>query len=283
MELYEIENLTFTYKNSQSPALCSLNLSIKKGEFLAITGPGGAGKSTLIKCLNGIIPHFNSGNMEGRVMLQGISTRGKSIADIACIAGTVMDDPEAQIISMDVEQEISFGLENMGINRVEMEARINCALQVTGMSELRYCSTAELSGGQKQRLAIASALALQPQVLILDEPTSELDPLGTKAIFKLLRQLNKEKGITVIIVEQKTEYLALYASRILILNQGEIVLDGLSREVFSAQEELLRLGVQIPQIPELVYRLGACQEDDIPLTIDEGLCFINDRLAGGIL
>lgn len=279
--MYKIEHLSFTYKNREMSSLSNINIEINKGEFLAITGHSGAGKSTLLKCLNGIIPYFQPGLLEGRVMMNGTSVQEESVAGIAEIAGTVMDDPEAQIICMDVEQEMAFGLENMGIDQAEKEKRINYALNETGMAELRFSHTAQLSGGQKQRLAIAAALALCPQVLLLDEPTSELDPAGTRDIFRLLQRLNREEKITIIIAEQKTEYLARYAGRILVLNQGRVVVEGSPGEVFSARDKLLESGVRPPQVAELIFRLGA-RGTDLPLTARDGARYVQSRLAGEV-
>ena len=279
MAVYDIKELTFHYPETNQPALSGINLTVNKGEFLGITGPTGAGKSTLAKCLNGIIPHFQKGSLQGSVLLNGKPIQQNTIANIAKTVGSVFDDPEAQIISADVEQELIFSLENMGIDPGEMESRITQALEKTGLSAFRHSSTSALSGGQKQRLAVAAVLAIKPQVLVLDEPTSELDPLGTKEIFKILADLNQKEGITVVIIEQKTEYLARYADRIVILDQGKAAVDGPPRDVFSYSEKLRHLGVQPPQIAQLAHRLG--QRHQLPITVSEGLSYIH-KLRSGI-
>ncbi|WP_031514634.1 energy-coupling factor ABC transporter ATP-binding protein [Desulfofalx alkaliphila] len=278
MVLYDIQNLSFYYPQAEKPALEGLNLTVKEGQFIAITGPTGAGKSTLAKCLNGIIPHFQGGKMQGQVLFKGKSIFQDTIANIARSVGSVFDDPESQIVSMDVEQEIAFGLENMGVAPEQMDARIAEALQMTGISHLRNSNTNELSGGQKQRLAIAAVLALYPKVLVLDEPTSELDPIGTKEIFEVLRVLNEKHGITIVLVEQKTELLARYADEIVVMNEGKVIMKGSPREVFSRQEELLNLGVKPPQVAELAHMIDK-KLQHLPLTVTEGMAYIEKLLA----
>lgn len=273
MNVYEIENLSFRYGPSQAAVLAGIDLRIEKGEFIGITGPTGAGKSTFLKCLNGIIPHFQGGMLAGKVLLNHTSMMEKRMLDIARCVGSVFDDPESQIVSLDVEQELVFALENIGLDQETMAERVTEALQMTGISHLRYCKTAALSGGQKQRVAIASSLALKPQVMVLDEPTSELDPAGTKAVFEVLNQLNRELGMTIIVVTQKTDFLARYASRLLIFNEGTIALEGKPQAVFAQQEMLQCLGVRVPQVAELAYRLQK-NMGEIPLTVAEGLEYI---------
>ena len=278
MAILEINNFTFSYPRSTKPALQDINLRVAKGEFIGITGPTGAGKSTLASCLNGIIPHFQGGTAQGHINLQGSSIFARSTAQISRVVGSVFQDPEAQIICSEVEQELAFGLENLGFEPAEIERRLEVALDMVGITALRFWPTAALSGGQKQRVAIAAALAMLPEILVLDEPTSELDPLGTEDIFRVLTRLNREYGITVIMMEQKTEQLAAYAGRIVILNEGKIVLDGEPWQVFSRQEELAAIGVRIPQVAQLARLLGGNSKDTLPLTVEEGRRFLERML-----
>lgn len=280
LAILEIENFTFSYPQSPQPVLKGINLSVKKGEFIGVTGPTGAGKSTLASCLNGIIPHFQGGKAQGRINLQGASIFTRSTAQISRLVGSVFQDPEAQIISTEVEQELAFGLENLGFPPGEIERRITIALDMVGITELRYRPTAALSGGQKQRVAIAAALAMLPEILVLDEPTSELDPVGTEDIFRVLNKLNQEHGITIIIIEQKTEYLAAYASRIVVLNNGAIAIDGEPWQVFSQQKELEDIGVRIPQVTRLAVMLGGDNKYTLPLTVEQGQIFLERMLRG---
>lgn len=274
MALLEIENFTFFYPQAVKPALENIRLTVEKGEFIGITGPTGAGKSTLVSCLNGIIPHFQGGRAQGSILIHGESIFSRSPAQISRHVGSVFQDPEAQIISSEVEQELAFGLENLGYPPREIEKRIISALELVGIADLRHRPTVALSGGQKQRVAIAAALAMLPEILVLDEPTSELDPVGTEDIFSVLNHLNKDHGITVVIIEQKTEQLAAYAGRIVVLNSGSVLMDGEPWQVFSQQEELMRVGVRIPQVTRLAGMLGGRDRYTLPLTVDQGRVFV---------
>ncbi|HOP74128.1 MAG TPA: ATP-binding cassette domain-containing protein [Bacillota bacterium] len=266
-----IEQLSFTYAGSERPALSGINVTVNPGEFIGITGPAGAGKSTLVLCLNGIIPHFQRGEYQGRVWIDGLDTVDTHCTEISRKVGSVFQDPEAQIVASTVEDEIAFGLENFGMEPEMIEARITDALQRIGIEGLRYRSTVELSGGQKQRVAIAAAVALRPKILVLDEPTSELDPLGTKEVFEVLKQLNQEYGLTIIVVEQKINILLEYIERLWVMNEGRMVADQPPRQIINQPELLTGVGLQIPPVSELVYRLKAAgyYSGELPLTVDE--------------
>ncbi len=276
--MVEFKDYSYGYPGSKVHALKNMNLGIKKGAFVGFTGPTGAGKTTLIKSVNGIIPHFEGGTIGGAVLLNGQDTGGLSTANIAHMVGTVFDDPEAQIVCLDVEQELAFGLENLGVDPAEMEQRIHTALCQAGICHLRSRSTRSLSGGQKQRLAIAAAVALRPEVLVLDEPTSELDPLGSREVFQVLKQLNVDQGITVLVAEQKIELLASHCEELVVLKEGEIALRGTPKEVFSNQD-ILRLGVGLPEITELALRLET-ENRVMPINLDEGVYYCQELLAG---
>lgn len=277
-EIITVKDLTFYYPDAPEAALQNINLTVCRGEFVGITGPTGAGKSTLSLCFNGIIPHFQVGRMGGTVLLSDTPLAAISAPELARKIGSVFQDPEAQIVSMSVEEEIAFGMENLGFSRAEMETSISRALDMAGISHLRHRSTTALSGGQKQRVVIAAVLAMMPEVLVLDEPTSELDPLGTEEIFKTLYQLNKEHGITVVLIEQKTDQLAGYLDRLLVLNQGVLLADGRPAEVF-ARRDVVELGVKIPQVTEfaLLYNRHFAA---VPVTLAEGVDFIRSIAKG---
>lgn len=278
--MYSINIESFHYQGTNTPALKNIVLNIKQGDFVGITGPTGAGKSSFIKCLNGLIPHFFAGELAGEVTLMGRSIKENTVAQIAQHVGSVFDDPEAQLVALEVEQELIFGLENLAINPEEMEQRITYALQWAGISHLRHANTNELSGGQKQRLAIAAALALKPKVLLLDEPTSELDPTGSKDIFQLLKQLNEEQAITIVVVEQKTELLARHVHRLLVMDGGTVVCAGPPKEILSDWQRMQQLGVKVPQITELASRFGK-SDLPVPLTVAEGVAFFNKLVGEG--
>lgn len=281
--IIRIENLSFNYPGSTKRALSELNFSIQPGEFVGVTGPAGAGKSTLLLCINGIIPHFQGGTVQGAVYIDGVDTFHTNCRELAHKIGSVFEDPEAQIVAMTVEDELAFGLENLNIPREEMEERIDWALSIVGIAELRHRSTKQLSGGQKQRVAIAAAIALRPSVLVLDEPTSELDPLGTVEVFGVLRHLNQDLGITVIIVEQKMTLLMEYAHRLLIMDEGKMLLDRPPRQVLEQPELIMNLGLCPPPVGYLAYLLKkeGLYREPLPLTVEEAFQGLSKTLAEG--
>lgn len=279
--LIKVDDITFYYPDSAGPALESVSLTINQGEFVGITGPAGAGKTTLSYCLNGIIPHYQTGRIGGRVYLQGVPLGDIPGPQLAATVGSVFQDPEAQITSLSVEEEIAFGLENLGFSRQKMQQLIPEALSAAGISRLRERSTSSLSGGQKQRVVIAAVLAMRPKVLVLDEPTSELDPLGTREIFDTLYALNREHGITIILIEQKIDQLAGYLDRLIVLNKGRLAADGEPREVL-AKREILELGIKIPQVAEFAL-LHSKNLKKVPLTLLEGMEFVQKTYGKGLL
>lgn len=266
-----VAHLTFKYPGSTQNALNDVSFQIQAGEFVGITGPAGAGKSTLLLCLNGIIPHFQAGTFQGKVLLDSKDTFETTCTDISRKVGSVFQDPEAQIVAPTVEDEIAFGLENFGVEPAVIEERIREALDFIGISHLRDRSTTELSGGQKQRVVIAAAIALRPEILVLDEPTSELDPIGTIEVFEVLKQLNEEYRMTIIVVEQKLNILMEYVKRLLILNKGSLVWDRTPRETIGQPEILTSVGLKAPPVSELAYLLKekGRYHEELPLTVDE--------------
>ncbi|MGE4284372.1 MAG: energy-coupling factor ABC transporter ATP-binding protein [Clostridia bacterium] len=278
--IINITDLTFVYQNSKNASLCQISLKVKEGEFLGITGPTGAGKSTLALCLNGVIPHFYQGDFYGSVLVDQKDTVDNDCTALAGSIGSVFQDPEAQIVATVVEDEIAFGLENLNIPRYDMEERITTALEMTGISHLRNYSTARLSGGQKQRVAIAAAIALRPKILVLDEPTSELDPQGTASIYETLKRFNDDYGITVIIIEQKIQYLAEYCSRLVVMDKGRIAIEGPCREVLTRQDLLQQLGVNCPPVTQLAYMLKqqGLYHGEFPVNVNEAYLVVSKVL-----
>lgn len=278
-ELIRVDNLTFYYPESVNPVLDDLNLSIDRGQFVGFTGPAGAGKTTLSFCFNGIIPHYQAGRVGGLVYIEGVALKEIPAPQLAAKIGSVFQDPEAQIVSLTVEEELAFGLENLNFPSNKIEERIVWALEAMSIAHLRNRSTNSLSGGQKQRVVLAAVLAMRPKILVLDEPTSELDPMGTEEIFKTLYALNRQYGITVIIFEQKIDQLAPFLDRIVVLDKGKIVADGLPSKVL-AQQTVFDLGIRIPQVSELALLWGErCRE--VPITIQQGLSFVRERWPKG--
>ncbi|MCJ2163330.1 MULTISPECIES: ABC transporter ATP-binding protein [unclassified Pseudodesulfovibrio] len=232
MALLEIENLTYSYPATGEPALRDLSLHIEAGEFVAVIGLNNAGKTTLCHALTGVIPHLYNGRMEGRVAIRGVDSRELCVADIALDVGLVMQTPTSQFsgVRFTVFEEVAFGLENRGVAREGMRERVEAALVLAGVADLADRSPLHLSGGQQQKVALASVMACGPSVLVLDEPTTFLDPQGTRQVFETLHDL-REDGTTVVIAEHRLEWIARYADRVCLLDGGRLVLDGPPAEI----------------------------------------------------
>ena len=235
--IIDITNLTYTYPSGVT-ALKNINLKINQGEFVAIIGPNGAGKTTLCLHLNGIIPVGLGGEMRGKVEVEGKDTVQHAVFELSQSVGLVLQDPEAQLLSPTVRKEVAFAAENFALDPEEIKKRMNWALEIVRLKGIETRPLPELSGGQKQRVAIAAALTLQPKIMVLDEPTSQLDPLGTQEVFEVVHELNEKYGITIILVEHKSEYVAEFADRVVVLDKGEKIADGTSEEIFSQVEML---------------------------------------------
>ena len=269
--MIRIDNLTFRYSDTDRPALRDINLEIQDGEFVLITGPSGGGKSSFCRCLNGLIPHFYGGEITGKVEVDGLDTMKHSTKEMATEVGMVFQDPENQLVAMDVEREVAFGLENLAFPFELMAKRMEEALDTVGIASLRHRTVNELSGGEKQRVAIASVLALYPNILVLDEPTSELDPKGAEEVLNVVERLNDELGVTVILVEHRLDRVTQHVDRMLVLDNGMIVSDGTPQSVLS-DDKVSQSGIGIPPIIKLVQGLKdkGIGIDNIPLTVKEG-------------
>ncbi len=250
----EIEDVTFQYKYSEEKALDAVSLAIKEGEFVGIFGASGAGKTSLVRTINRIIPAFFRGSFSGRVRLAGSDTSHQSIAEMSFHCGMLFQDFESQLFSTNVEHEIVFGCENLGIPREEMQKRLKRYLEFAALGEFQGRSPSSLSGGEKQRLAIASILAMQTPFLIMDEPTTDLDPVGKEAIFNILSKLKREQR-TVLLVEHETEE-AFLCDRIILFDQGKVVVTGSPEDIFRRIDLLLEKGVKPPDLCLLSHRLS---------------------------
>ena len=266
-----IQGLGYTYPGGSVPALDGIDLTVDRGEILGIIGATGAGKSTLCLALNGIVPQFFGGTFFGSVRLAGDDTVDTPTSRLAATVGMVFEDPETQITATTVEAEVAFALENLKVPTGEMAARVRAALDATGLSGLELKHPAALSGGQKQRLAIAAALALTPALIVLDEPTSQLDPHGTSEVFMLLRQLARERGVAVIVASHASEELAEVAQRIVLLADGRIVRDGTPAEVLGDVELLKRHHVRPPDIAQAYVAVAseAMPGERVPVTLQQ--------------
>ena len=266
--MIQIEDLTFTYKDEKAPALSEIRLTVPDGDFLGIIGPAGAGKTTLARAVSGIVPHHYSGDYYGSVRVNGLDTVDTPLIDISRLVGMVFQNVDSQIISPIVEDEVLYGLENFGVPREEIPGRIDYALGRVGISDLRDRDVGSLSGGQRQKVAIASIIALRPGILVLDEPTGELDPQSSRQIFSLLKELNEEQGVTVVIIEQKIMLLCEFAKHLAVLSEGRIVRQGETRSVLAHAEELENFGVNCPRVTTLSRELSRRTGRDLPVCVN---------------
>jgi energy-coupling factor transport system ATP-binding protein len=263
-----VQGLGYRYRGQQKPALQGVDLEVAEGEFVVVMGPSGAGKSTLCVSLNGLIPHFFRGRMEGEVKIRGKTTREGKVGEFAREVGLVFQDFEAQLFSTNVALEVAFGPENFAVERDEMERRVKSALGRVRLEGFEDRQPATLSGGQKQRLAIASVLAIEPRILCLDEPTTDLDPAGKLGVFEIAGELKDRDDVTLIVVEHETEE-TLEADRIVVLREGHIVADRPAREVLRDVDLLEESGVMPLQVTRFFHQMGLWQAQ-LPLTPEEG-------------
>jgi energy-coupling factor transporter ATP-binding protein EcfA2 len=235
MVVVDVDEITYTYPATEKPALSKVSLSINQGEFLAIIGNNGAGKSTLCYTIAGYIPHFFRGTLHGSVYIEGVDTKVASLNDIVLKVGLAFQNPFNQIsgAKYTVYEEIAFGLENTGVPRQEMIERVDKVLDLTGIQDLADRSPYSLSGGQQQRVALASILVMEPKVLVLDEPTSQLDPVGSREVFEVIKEMS-QRGLTVAMVEHKVEWIAQFADRVIALYDGQILLEGKPADVLAS-------------------------------------------------
>jgi energy-coupling factor transporter ATP-binding protein EcfA2 len=250
----EASGLAFTYQDGERPALRGLSFAQRAGQMIGIMGASGAGKSTLAKCLNRIIPEFEGGDFSGTVIVGGRKLDGRRVFEIAAEVGMVFQDFESQLFSTNVEHEVAFAMEQVGMDRAEMNARIRPALEAVGLAGFEHRDPMSLSGGEKQRLAIASVLALRPAVIVLDEPTTDLDPESRAEVFALIHKL-REQNLTLIVIEHETEELRL-SDRVILLREGEIAADGPPREMMTHLDLLEDAGVHPPSLNKVLHLLG---------------------------
>ena len=256
--IISVKNVTYEYKNEDAyrgeeavvAAVKDLSLEIQRGSFTVILGHNGSGKSTLAKMLNGL-----NKPTSGDIFVDGINTKDEEREiEVKRKVGMVFQNPDNQIIASIVEEDVAFGPENLGVPPKEIKERVNDALKSVGMLDFKESTPHRLSGGQKQRIAIAGIIAMQPECLVLDEPTAMLDPKGRAEIIETLIRLNKEKGITVVLITHYMEE-AQNADRVLVMNDGEIIADDVPKVIFSDVERLKEVGLDVPQTAELLYNL----------------------------
>ena len=267
----EIQQLCFQYHNEETgqdiPVLQQVDLTVQKGEFLAVLGHNGSGKSTLAKHLNAILTPSS-----GKVLVEGIDTADESrLYDIRQRVGMVFQNPDNQMVANIVEEDVAFAPENLGVPREELQNRVDMALEAVNMTAFRRHAPHMLSGGQKQRIAIAGVLAMQPDILVLDEPTAMLDPSGRRDILETVKNLNRKQGMTVVLI---THYMdeAVQADRVVVIDSGKIRMQGTPAQVFPQVQKLKTLGLDTPQATELIYRLNRAGADLQPDILNADAC-----------
>ncbi len=266
MPLIEFADFSFKYLGADSLALRKISFNIEEGEYVVITGPSGCGKTTLCRAINGLVPQFHRGYIAGNVIVDGNNTRECSVAELAPIAGLVFQQPENQLVTLNVEREIAFGPENLGVEPDEIRRRVEELIDMLDIAHLREKHPHEMSGGEQQRVAMAATLALKPKVLVADEPTSNLDPQSAETILDLIADLNK-RDMTVLLVEHRLDLVSKDASRVVLMDKGSIVADGQPRDVL-AMDLCQEIGIGIPKATQLYKRLSkrGFQLKKVPLT-----------------
>ncbi len=274
MAFVNLQNVTYQYPLTKTPALQNINLQVDEGEFVAVVGPNGAGKSTLCYALAGFVPHFFKGEISGTIEVAGKESSKSTLDEWVLNVGLAFQNPFNQIsgAKYTVFEEIAFGLENIGIPREEMKSRVEDAMGLTGIRDLADRSPYSLSGGQQQRVALTSILVMRPRLLVLDEPTSQMDPIGTREVFGTIRKM-AEEGMTVVLVEHKMEWIAQFADRVVALKDGSILLEGRPSEVLTS-ELLAENGFGISRYTSTAReakKRGLWRKENLPVTLDEAV------------
>ena len=270
----KIQNLTVQYlgMDENEKALDSVSLEIEQGEFVAILGAHGAGKTTLCLSINGIVPNMIAADMYGNIEVAGQVPPKIPVRELATKVGSVFDNPEFQMSQLTVFEEVALGLQNLGVDKETIEKNISGALEMVGLKGFEERSPFEISGGQQQRLAMASALSMKPEILVLDEPTSNLDPIGKEEVFTVTRKINQEEGLTVVIAEHEVEVIAEFADTIILLEEGKISKAGTPQEVFPELVDIQKdVGVRVPQVTEFASKAPKKFGNSIPVTLSEAI------------
>ncbi len=274
MAFINLQNVTYKYPLTKEPVLRNLSLQIQEGEFVSVIGPNGAGKSTLCYALAGFVPHFFKGEISGEIEVDGKKSSESTLDTWVLNVGLAFQNPFNQIsgAKYTVFEEIAFGLENIGVPRDEMKKRVEDAMSLTGISELADRSPYSLSGGQQQRVALTSILVMRPRLLVLDEPTSQMDPIGTREVFGVVRKM-AEEGMTVVMVEHKVEWIAEFADRVIALKEGQILLEGKPNEVLTS-DLLAENGFGVSRYTSTAREAkqrGLWKKNNLPVTLDEAV------------
>lgn len=275
-----VKDVYYKYPTSQDWILRGVDLAIHRGEFLGLVGTTGAGKTTLCQCFNGLIPDYTRGTFEGTVTVAGRNTKESDVATLSAIVGLVFQDADAQLVMSSVLEEVMLGLTMRGTPTQEAREEAMNTLEAMGIAHLADRPPYALSGGQKQRVAIAAVMIMQPEILVLDEATSELDSLTVHRIFDMCQRLNRQ-GTTIVLVSHEMELLSLYATRLVLLEDGQVLLEGPPREVFQNAEAFHAVGVRLPQVTDFALAIKEqLSMTSLPLSADEAAAVIQTALGG---
>jgi energy-coupling factor transporter ATP-binding protein EcfA2 len=282
-EIIAARNLGFNYTGAKKPAIQGIDLSISSNEFILLTGPSGCGKTSLCRCLNGLIPNFYQGEWTGELTVDGLDVTTQPTSELSRTVGYVFQNPENQLFALTVEKDIAFGPENMGFTREEIRERVDGAMKITGTAALKELAPYELSGGQQQRVALAGVLAMKPSVIVLDEPTSFLDPRTAEDVMRAADDLRRELGLTIVVVEHRLDLVARYAERIVVMDGGKIVADGNLEQVLDEQFDLLEgLGVGVPRVSLLwsMLRRDGLVRGKVPTHVEDAAFALSGVMSG---
>lgn len=279
MSLLEVKNVTYKYPIGKQNVLEDISFTIEKGEFVSIIGKNGSGKTTLCNILRGLIPHTHGGKMQGEVLLNGKSFTEIGMGELSRQIGFVFQNPFIQIsgVKETVFDEVAYGLENLGVPREEIIERVETMIELLKIEDLKEKHPAMLSGGQRQRIALASVLVMEPEVLIIDEPTSQLDPQGSQEVFEII-ELMKKKNKTIILVEHKMDLIAEFSDRIILIDDKKIIYNDLTKNILS-KKEIMDYGVLMPQAALLAIRYEAETGKKLhhtPITLDEAVAAFSE-------
>jgi len=282
------QNVNFTYTGDSEPALKDISITIHQGETVLIAGPAGAGKTTLCRCINGLVPHYFRGHLEGKVLVGGIDIKASSISALSHVAAMLFQDPSSQLVNPTVFDEIAFGPENYGVPREEILSRVKESIESMRLNGYEERNPHSLSGGEQQACALAAIVSMRPEVYVLDEPTSNLDPIGSMRVLSHLSELSKSEKATTIIVEHKLEELLHLVDRLIVMQEGRIVAEGEPRKMLEDAESLSKLGLKTPQTALLFSRLRKFDPSlKMPLTFDEAVsemsAFLKPRTRGAAI
>jgi energy-coupling factor transporter ATP-binding protein EcfA2 len=280
MRALDLQDVRFKHRGSDHWALDGVSLQVEKGEFVTLLGSNGSGKSTICMLSNGLIPHALPGDLQGKVEIFGFDVKEHSVAEFSTKVGMVFQEPESQLFCMSVEEEVAFGPENLAVPREELRERVEWALELVGMKGYNDRSPFSLSGGQKQRVAIAAALSMRPDMLVLDEPAYALDPVGRLELYSVLRDLKERYGMTVVLAERDAEEAVAFSDRIVLMKAGRVIDSGPPRIVLREPSRLRNVGVTPPQLSEVAALLNArlMTTENSFLTVEEAERAITEKV-----